>query len=87
MTTKQKKDFILSVFNNRTLDQIFIDGANSLGYTKYFMNLESVEDMSDSKVSKCYTRVCEVLSNSLPHGFTFTSHLKPISINLNDYNN
>jgi hypothetical protein len=60
LTAEAKKLIIKQVFSNTLIDQLFIQVASELGYTKYYTNLIDLDDMTDKQLEKCYERTCEV---------------------------
>jgi hypothetical protein len=60
MNSEAKKAIILSVFNNRDLDKLFIEAATMLNYTNYYTNLIDLNDMTPRQLTICYNRTCKV---------------------------
>lgn len=52
-----KKEFIISIFQNTNLDSSFIEVATALGYRRYFKNL----NLDSCKINLCYDRVVEIV--------------------------
>jgi hypothetical protein len=60
MNSDAKKAVILSVFQNTSIDHLFISAANMLGYSKYYTNLIDLDDMTPRQLTICYNRTCKV---------------------------